>query len=188
MTVRAVHVHRSNFFRLKTQEKRAMLVTTAKTLAKLKAASNRAHSELTKASAPKLIQECKSLSNWKTPAGGMHPLFVQDFKVSQLCQPLQLPFQLLLPPDFHLLNCSKSAQSAAPVQIQGQQASTRDRDGPSNLQAAVPDLPPEPDPTGPDSVRSTPGLPRPTLCRPMPAPDPDPPDKEVSLKSKRNWG
>ena len=229
MAIRAIHTHRNKFLTLTTQEKRDKLVTIARTLATLKSKKVKAHNRLMKASAPKLIQECKLLLTWKTPAGGLHTLLqasvmAQGFKVSQPCQPLQLPFQLLLPPDFHLLNCSKSAQSASTVQVQGKQASTRDREGPSNFQAAVldlppmpdprpipglsrpavklkacqrstsgplrptPDLPPEPDPTGPDSVKSTPGLPRPTLCRPMPAPDPDPPDKEVSLKSKQNWG
>ena len=71
---RAIHAHRANFFKLKPQEKRVKLVVTAKTLATLKSAKVKAYNRLMKASSPKLIQDCKFLSNWKTPAGGLHTL------------------------------------------------------------------------------------------------------------------
>ena len=98
---RAIHTHRSNFFKLKPQDKRIKLVTTAKTLAKLKYTKVKAYNRLMKASAPKLNQECKFLSNWKTPAGGLHALLQaavlkHEFKMSSQnkSQLLQLPFQL----------------------------------------------------------------------------------------------
>ena len=108
---RAIHAHRANFFKLKPQEKRVKLVATAKTLATLKSAKVKAYNRLMKASSTKLIQEKKLLFNWKTPAGGLHTLIKTSvmeyiFKTaSQSCPPhkgsqaLQLPFQLLWPPD-----------------------------------------------------------------------------------------
>ena len=96
---RAIHTHRAKFFKLNLQEKKIKLITVAKTLAKLQSDKNRAHHKLVKASRPKFSPETKSLLKWKNPAGGIHALIVQGFKVSQLCQPLQLPFQLLWPPD-----------------------------------------------------------------------------------------
>ena len=81
------------------QEKKAKVLTAAKTLAKLVSAKNRAHKKLVKASSPEFSQETRALLNWKNPTGGSHALLKQNFKMSQLCQPLQLPFQLLWPPD-----------------------------------------------------------------------------------------
>ena len=96
---RAIRNHRTGFFKLKPQERKYSLVTVAKTLAKLQNDKNRAHKKLVKALSPKFSQETRALLRWKTPAGGIHALIEQRFKVSNLCQPLQLPFQLLWPPD-----------------------------------------------------------------------------------------
>ena len=107
---RAIHAHRANFFKLKPQDKRIKLVTTAKTLAKLKYTKVKAYNRLMKASSTKLIQEKKLLFNWKTPAGGLHTLLQaavlkHEFKMSSQnkSQLLQLPFQLLWPPDCHAI-------------------------------------------------------------------------------------
>ena len=99
LTIRAVHVNRADFFSLKAKDKKATLITAAKTLAKLQSDKNRAHKKLVKASSPEFSQETKALLKWKNPTGGSHALLKQNFKMSQLCQPLQLPFQLLWPPD-----------------------------------------------------------------------------------------
>ena len=101
LTIRAIHAKRADFFSLKAQDKKATLITTAKTLAKLVSAKSKAHHRLIKASRPKFSQEAKILLNWKTPARGSQVFPMQNVKVSQLYQPLQLPFQLLWPPDCH---------------------------------------------------------------------------------------
>ena len=98
---RAIHTQRAKFFKLKPQEKKIKLITFAKTLAKLVSAKNRAHKKLIKASRPKFSHEARILLKWRNPTGGNHALLKQKFIVSQRCQPLQLPFQLLWPPDCH---------------------------------------------------------------------------------------
>ena len=140
LATRAIHTHRASFLKLKPQEKRIKLVATAKTLATLKATKVRAYNRLRKISAPKLTQECKFLSNWKTPAGGLHTLLqtsVMEYSfktASQSCPPhkgsqaLQLPFQLLWPPDRLRVNLKIQA-------LHGTSANTRERKGSSNLHA-----------------------------------------------------
>ena len=96
---RALHTQRAKFFKLEPQEKRFKLVATAKELAKLVSARDKAHYNVIRASSLKFSHEARALLEWKNPTGGIHALLIQSFKTSHLCQPLQLPFQLLWPPD-----------------------------------------------------------------------------------------
>ena len=109
MTARAIHTHRTRFFTLKPQDQRSRLITTAKELAKLVFDKNRAHHKLVRASKHKFSPENKSL------------IETQNCKVSHSCPPLQLPFQLLWPPDpvpqpsTHPLNVGFHSQSKPPA-------------------------------------------------------------------------
>ena len=99
MATRAIQTNRTSFLTLKPQNQRTQLVATTKELAKLVSAKDKAHYNVIRASSPKFSHEARALLEWKNPTGGIHVLLIQSFKTSHLCQPLQLPFQLLWPPD-----------------------------------------------------------------------------------------
>ena len=152
---RAIYNHRTKFFKLDPQEKRCKLIIAAKTLAKLAAVKNRAHYKLVRASKPKATPETKSLLKWKNPAGGSQALLMQSFKMSQLCQPLQLPFQLLWPPD------PISAESQPPEKQQFQKQPLKIGVQTQPLQLPVqflwpPDPAPQPNDQPPSSVSQPP--------------------------------
>ena len=103
---KAIHTHRTSFLALKPQNQRTQLIATAKELAKLVSAKDKAHYRLNRATAP----NCPPFADKSRPPFAVKS---QPPKVKQppaakrqppnvaphLSQPLQLPFQLLWPPD-----------------------------------------------------------------------------------------